>query len=513
MELIETGFGYSDICWLACGLIAGCTALLPPVYIILHLVRLVWEYYVTSCLNIEGCQGLSLPPGTMGYPFVGESVEFLRKRCTFYQEKVEKYGCIYKTHLLGRPTIRVIGAENVKKILMGENSLVTSNWPKSARILLGAGSVSQSAGIVHRVRRKHMLRAFSLETLNSMVPVVQEVICKSLMDWRNRKEVYTYPECKLMAFTVSACALIGLDMTSSKKSGMHDTFMDVLKNIMTLPFNIPGFGFRKGMRAKRQLLNTLRDLLPETEKHPYTTILKAYYDSCQKLGTDSEDEIYEGVLDLLFAGHETVTSAVTSCVMFLGQNENVLEKLRRELAEYNLLEGNNRSDLNFKVINDLKYLKNVVKEVIRLCPPVGAGFRKALKSFELGGYLIPKDWTVMFSIRETQQLSPVFEHSEKFDPDRWDKILSTRNSSPEGFNYIPFGFGARGCVGKMYAQLVIKIFVIELVRSCDWCLKNKNIEMTYIPIPVARDHLPVIFCARGEFTANKSSTDTQWKLE
>lgn len=137
------------------------------------------------------------------------------------------------------------------------------------------------------------------------------------------------------------------------------------------------------MNAKRQLLSTLRDLLPETEKRPYTPIMKAYYMSCQKLETTSEEEIYEGILDLLFAGHETITSTVTNCVMYLGLNKNVVQNLRNELKEHGLMDSNG-NDLNYKIVHDLKYLNNVVKEVLRLCPAAGAGFRRALKSFKLG---------------------------------------------------------------------------------------------------------------------------------
>lgn len=87
--------------------------------------------------------------------------------------------------------------------------------------------------------------SFSLETLSEMTPVIQEVIRTHLLDWQARRDVYAYPECKLMAFTLAACSLVGLDITSARKSGMHRTFVDFLENMMTLPFNIPGFGFRK----------------------------------------------------------------------------------------------------------------------------------------------------------------------------------------------------------------------------------------------------------------------------
>ncbi|KAL4232173.1 hypothetical protein ACF0H5_009748 [Mactra antiquata] len=456
-------------------------------------IKKLWEAYIMSNIPFHEFPGVKLPPGTMGYPLIGETLQFFKKGGEFYKEKVETYGFIYKTHLLGRPTIRVIGADNVKKILLSENVLVTHNWPTSARLLLGTGSISQSSGHVHKIRRKNMMHAFRLDEMDKMVPVMQDVIRSNLEEWKSKRDIYTYPQSKLMAFTVSACTLVGSDMTSLINSGMHDVFKQILDNIFSIPLDIPGFGFRKGMNAKRQLLSMLESILSDVDKRPYTPILKAHYESSSKLGMESIEEINEGVIDLLFAGHETITSVSTNCVMFLGKNKSVVEKLRDELRENNLLKhkGEEFTPLDLQTINNLKYLHCVMKEVLRLCPPAGGGFRKALQSFELGGYLIPKDWSIIVSIRETQHLSPLFKHSEMFDPDRWndDKL----DKGAERFHYLPFGMGARGCVGKTYAQIVIKVFIIELVRTCDWTLKNENIQMRYIPVPVASDYLPATF--------------------
>lgn len=158
---------------------------------------------------------------------------------------MEKYGPIYKTHLLGNPTIRVVGAENVKKILLGENETVTQHWPPSTRILLGAGAISQSSGIIHRLRRKHVLTAFNTDTLSGFVPVLQEKICSALNAWCEKGHIVTYPECKHMTFIAAARLLLGLEVDSLKGKKMSWVFLDIVNNIMSIPLNIPGFGFHK----------------------------------------------------------------------------------------------------------------------------------------------------------------------------------------------------------------------------------------------------------------------------
>lgn len=71
---------------------------------------------------------------------------------------------MFKTHLLGRPLIRVTGAENVRKILMGEHHLVSTEWPRSTRMLLGPNTVANSIGDIHRNKRK--VRALGSEPRN-----------------------------------------------------------------------------------------------------------------------------------------------------------------------------------------------------------------------------------------------------------------------------------------------------------------------------------------------------------
>ena len=101
---------------------------------------------------------------------------------------------------------------------------------------------------------------------------------------------------------------------------------------------------------------------------------------------DDEYEISEGMLDLLFAGHETLSSVTTTAVMLLGQHKEVVEKIREELADNNVSCDSETSncDLSYQKIVELKYVSHVVKEILRLCPPVGAVFRHVLKDFELG---------------------------------------------------------------------------------------------------------------------------------
>lgn len=68
--------------------------------------------------------------------------------------KRQKYGYIYRTHLFGNPTVRVTGADNVRHILMGENKLVSVQWPASVRTILGSDTLSNVHGAMHKSKKK-----------------------------------------------------------------------------------------------------------------------------------------------------------------------------------------------------------------------------------------------------------------------------------------------------------------------------------------------------------------------
>ena len=92
-------------------------------------------------------------------------------------------------------------------------------------------------------------------------------------------------------------------------------------------------------------------------------------------------QVQETIVDLLMAGFVSTASASTSLVLQLFKHPDVLQKVREELEAHGLEKPG--SPLTYENIQELKYLSCVVKESLRLAPPVGGGFRKALKTFEI----------------------------------------------------------------------------------------------------------------------------------
>ncbi|KAM4774798.1 cytochrome P450 26A1 isoform 2-T2 [Cyanocitta cristata] len=439
---------------------ALCTFLLP-LLLFLAAVKL-WDLYCVSSRD-PSCP-LPLPPGTMGLPFFGETLQLVLQRRKFLQMKRRKYGFIYKTHLFGRPTVRVMGAENVRHILLGEHRLVSVQWPASVRTILGSGCLSNLHNGQHKHRKKVIMRAFSRDALQHYVPVIQEEPRQASPDGEQQ---------------------------------LVEAFEEMIRNLFSLPIDVPFSGLYRGLRARNiihaKIEENIRAKMARKEPEGgYKDALQLLMEHTQGNGEQlNMQELKESATELLFGGHETTASAATSLIAFLGLHHEVLQKVRKELQVKGLLcSSSHEKQLDMEVLEQLKYTGCVIKETLRLSPPVPGGFRIALKTLELNGYQIPKGWNVIYSICDTHDVADLFTNKEEFNPDRF---MSPSPEDSSRFSFIPFGGGLRSCVGKEFAKVLLKIFTVELARSCDWQLLNGPPTMKTGPIVYPVDNLPTKF--------------------
>ncbi|NWR17674.1 CP26A protein, partial [Emberiza fucata] len=477
---------------------ALCTFLLP-LLLFLAAVKL-WDLYCVSSRD-PTCP-LPLPPGTMGLPFFGETLQLVLQRRKFLQMKRRKYGFIYKTHLFGRPTVRVMGAENVRHILLGEHRLVSVQWPASVRTILGSGCLSNLHNGQHKHRKKVIMRAFSRDALQHYVPVIQEEVSACLARWLGAAGpcLLVYPEVKRLMFRIAMRILLGFQPRQASPDGeqqLVEAFEEMIRNLFSLPIDVPFSGLYRGLRARNiihaKIEENIRAKMARKEPEGgYKDALQLLMEHTQGNGEQlNMQELKESATELLFGGHETTASAATSLIAFLGLHHEVLQKVRKELQVKGLLcSSNQEKQLDMEVLEQLKYTGCVIKETLRLSPPVPGGFRIALKTLELNGYQIPKGWNVIYSICDTHDVADLFTNKEEFNPDRF---MSPSPEDSSRFSFIPFGGGLRSCVGKEFAKVLLKIFTVELARSCDWQLLNGPPTMKTGPIVYPVDNLPTKF--------------------
>ncbi|KAM6185521.1 cytochrome P450 26C1 [Rhynchocyon petersi] len=485
--------------------------------LLLSLAQHLWTLRWT--LSRDRACPLSLPKGSMGWPFFGETLHWLVQGSSFHSSRRERYGMVFKTHLLGRPVIRVSGAENVRTILLGEHLLVRSQWPQSAHILLGSHTLLGSVGEPHRKRRKVLARVFSRAALERYVPRLQGALRREVCAWcANPGPVAVYQAAKALTFRMAAQILLGLHLDEVQCAELARTFQQLVENLFSLPLDVPFSGLRKGIRARDQLHQYLEEAIAEKlrEDKPGEPddALDMIIHSARELGQElSVQELKESAVELLFAAFFTTASASTSLVLLLLQHPAAIAKIRQELTAQGLERACScapgatgvpagsgpdcgcEPDLSLAALGRLRYTDCVVKEVLRLLPPVSGGYRTALRTFQLDGYQIPKGWSVMYSIRDTHETAAVYRSPpESFDPERFGAARDDARGAAGRFHYIPFGGGARSCLGQELAQAMLQLLAVELVRTARWELATPAFPaMQTVPIVHPVDGLQLFF--------------------
>lgn len=111
----------------------------------------------------------------------------------------------------------------------------------------------------------------------------------------------------------------------------------------------------------------------------------------------------------------------------------------------------------------LAYTEQVIKESMRLYPPVWIISRCAINADQIGGYEIPPRTLIFASPYVTHRLPRLWENPEGFEPARFDR---ERAAPPPPFAYYPFGGGPRQCIGNTFAMMELVLVVSAIAQRC-----------------------------------------------
>ncbi|RLT37927.1 MAG: cytochrome P450 [Chloroflexi bacterium] len=217
--------------------------------------------------------------------------------------------------------------------------------------------------------------------------------------------------------------------------------------------------------------------LAELDEYLYRIIgeRRAVYAQTGKLGDDllsvlvgyekdgkgmDDDLIRDQLLTMIVAGHDTSTALLAWALYMLGSHPDALAEAQAEARAVLSDEPPTPEQLK-----ELTYLDMVIKETLRLYPPLPVGNRRAAQDTEVLGYPIPQDNRVMFPIYLTHRDPELWDDPESFCPARFDRTQT--KSNPPAFAYIPFGGGPRNCIGATYAQVEAKVVLGKILRDYD----------------------------------------------
>ncbi|KAL2083652.1 hypothetical protein ACEWY4_021425 [Coilia grayii] len=328
-------------------LVSALMSVLPAV-VLLALSRQLWTFRWTITRDRD-CK-LPLPEGSMGWPLVGETFHWLFQGSSFHISRRERHGNVFKTHLLGKPVIRVTGAENIRKILLGEHNLVCTQWPQSTRIILGPHTLVNSVGEHHKKKRKILAKVFCRGALETYLTRLQDVVKSEIAKWCSEAgSVDVYAAARSLTFRIAVTVLLGLRLEEDHITYLSKIFDQLMNNLFCLPIDAPLSGLRKGIKAREILHASMEKIIQEKLEKKHT---EEYCDAFDYMLSSAKENDYEMTLqelketavELIFAAHSTTASASTSLILQLLKHPEVVQKARKELLAESL--GGERHPLN-----------------------------------------------------------------------------------------------------------------------------------------------------------------------
>ena len=357
--------------------------------------------------------------------------------------------------------VLAFGADHNQHILAGSDTIVqslTASAPTSSAVWrLGQGLLSLNHD-QHRQHRRLIAPAFHKQQLavywEHMVACTQQ----ALATWPVGTPFDVERALQHLTLRVVSKVLFGLDITADGRS-IGERVKQLLQmmfspTLILFPFDLPGSPARRMHAFAAQLEAAILDLIAEkranrTAQHDVLATLMQSHDDD---GTRLTDAQLIGHANLLFlAGYDTSANALSWTFFLLAQHPPVLAAVMDELGR--VLGG---AAPTFEQLTQLPLLERVIKESMRILPPVVFTQRTSAHAFELGGYPIPAGAAITVSMYVTHHLPDIYPNPERFDPDRW------LTAEPAPYSYLPFGAGPHVCLGAAFAMQEIKI-VLALV--------------------------------------------------
>ena len=156
-------------------------------------------------------------------------------------------------------------------------------------------------------------------------------------------------------------------------------------------------------------------------------------------------DIREEVDTFMFEGHDTTTSAISFSLYCIARYPHVQKKLINEIKS---VLGTDKRMPTMQQLSDLNYLNLVIKEVLRLYPPVPMIARKLKNDIFVDGKRIPSGTNLDIGIICTQRNEQFFDRALEFIPERFENEVT--NDGDNVYKYIPFSAGSRNCIGENF---------------------------------------------------------------
>ncbi|CAN1245189.1 Cytochrome P450 736A117, partial [Linum grandiflorum] len=433
-----------------------------PLHLLLLILTLViFTKWLTSS------KPLNSPPSPPKLPIIGNlhQLHATDQPHRTLRSMAQKHGPLMLLHLGSFPTLVVSSVDAAQEILMAHD-LVFSNRPYSGimnRLLYNSRDLAlapygeywrqlRSVCVLHLLnqRRVGSFRSIREQEARLLVAKIEDRI-------GNRFDLSEM----LAEITYDVVCRVALGSKYGEEKGNDDSWIN--------RFN----GLNRRVDQIFSRLDEFLDQVVEDHKSMIGSDHKSEDDlvdvllQIQRESSDSsidQDTIKAIVLDMFAAGMDTTSTALEWTMTEILKNPRVMNKLQYEIRT---ITGNERRNVTEDDIKQMRYLKAVLKESLRLHLPFPLLTpRESSRDVRVLGYDVPAKTRVIINAWAIARDPMIWEEPEEFRPERF--LESSIDFRGRDFELIPFGAGRRGCPGVSFATAAIEITVASLLHKFDW---------------------------------------------
>ena len=425
-------------------------------------------------------------PLVKGLPLVGNLPKFLRDPLA-NARSLAVHGNVVRSRTFFE-TVTLLGPEANQFVLHDREGNFSNRGGWAYWIdAVFPGAIMAMDDPAHKQHRRIMQGAFKRSAMERYVQDMGPVIARVLAAWPAGQGQTTlfFPQVKALTLNIAARVFMGMAL-GPEADRMNQAFVDTVAASLALVRRpLPPLAMWRGVRARRWLVQTLRARLADKRASEGPDLFSQLCHARSEDGEAfSDDEVVNHMIFLMMAAHDTTTSALTTMVYCLARQPEWQDRLRQdahalpdEHLQYAQLAGCERTEW-------------VMKEALRMYPPLTSIPRKAARDCEFGGYRIPKGTPVGISPIHTHHLPSIWTLPMQFDPERFSPARAEHRQHP--YAYLPFGGGAHLCIGQHFADMEVKSVLHQLLRRFKFSVPE-GYRMPYQLVPIAkpRDGLPI----------------------
>lgn len=383
------------------------------------------------------------------------------------------HGDIFRLNILGTPWVVVSDLDLIYQVLVTDRD----KFPKSGDAVDEMKAIGGDLGILVTEgqqwlrQRQISMPAFRHEQLQAMVGDMNDIALRAVSELGKMDEIEALEFANRISLAIICQVGFDYRLESLTPGGASDPILEAeeaaCRELMTrlqrtkywkmlpLPSN---YRLDRLMLSQRRILEEI--IKERREGHGEAKVLLDYFlRATDESGSHlNDEELMQLVHNFVAAGHETTGTLLHWVLYYLATHPELQDKVRAEIEQV----VGAKESIDYEDFRALVTLEKVVKETLRVRPPIPIMLRSAGEETVLGGYRIPKDAVMLVMIGSVHN-NPVYwgNNADFFDPENF----STENEAARTqYAYAPFGIGPRLCIGHRFTMLEAGIVLAQLIR-------------------------------------------------